>query len=63
MGNCKLNICKITSPYRRKFCIKMSLDTIEGHFYTVCPFVDYRQDSIMARKAGRLRRIMSLDTQ
>ena len=34
-----------------------------GHFYTICPRTAYLKDSIMALKAGRLRRIMSLDTQ
>ena len=46
-----------------QFCIKMSLNIVERHFYAICPRVAYRHSSIMARKAGRLRRIMSLDTQ
>ena len=37
--------------------------TAGRHFYTICPRNAYLKDSIMALKAGRLRRIMSLDTQ
>ena len=46
-----------------QFCIKMSLNIVERHCYAICPRTAYLKDSIMALKAGRLRRIMSLDTQ
>ena len=46
-----------------QFCIKMSLNIVERHFYAICPRAAYRHSFIMARKAERLRRIMSLDTQ